>query len=58
VFIDEDGKTFKAYGIERGRDRQAPATFLVDPDGKIELRFETNGPVQFLKSKLDAPRVQ
>ena len=58
VFVDDDGKTFKAYGIERGRDRQAPSTFLIDPEGKIELPFETNGPVQFLKSKLEAPKVQ
>ncbi|HZL71136.1 MAG TPA: redoxin domain-containing protein [Planctomycetota bacterium] len=53
VFVDDDEKTFKAYGIGRGMFRRAPSWFMVDPQGKIELPFDTGDPVRFLKSKLD-----
>jgi len=54
VFVDDDEKTFKAYGIGRGMFRRAPSWFMVDPQGKIELPFDTGDPVRFLKSKLDS----
>ena len=54
MFVDDDGKTFKAYGIERGRPRQSPTWYLINPQGKFELSFDTGDPVRFLNSKLDA----
>ena len=36
VIIDEEGKTFDAYGLERGAMfRSAPSQFLIDPDGRV-----------------------
>ena len=52
VGIDEDEKTFNAYGIVRGPTRYAPYVFLVDPEGVVSFNPDSHNIIALLKSKL------
>ncbi len=55
VAIDDDSKTFNAYGIERGPRRQAGHLFLINPEGQVE--FCPGQPLlSVLKSKLESQK--
>jgi peroxiredoxin len=56
VAIDDESKTFNAYGLFRGITRASPRAFLVNPEGRVEFWHTYVSPVQFLTAKLDPPR--
>ena len=54
VGIDDDEESFNAYFIARGRRRQSPSWFVVNPEGNVEFCPTVVNVADFLKSKLEA----